>query len=217
MLNIVIRNLRPCLVDTNFGWVDLEKMNLRMDIASTKPSRPSNLVRAIKAKSSRLGLGEGRHLLDSHLRRCDRHQKRQQLIASGIHSASSQASIYSSTINQSDHETRSISSSMGPNGPDMPLRTNRESGRSSEVFGDYESDDQGSCSKYSDDFPRRRRKNLYHSGVRGTRALLRVAHLNKGLKMNEHADISSSLHKSPSYLSFRFVVSFVPFETSAAA
>ena len=210
------QKLRHSSVDTNFGGCDVGKTNIRMDTHSpsiqVRPATPSRFVRAIKTKSSRLGLGEGKHLLDSQLRRSERHQKRsQQLMASGMQSATSQASINSLMISQIDQDNRSVSSFLGPNCPDLPFPSYHDAGKSGLLHEGYDSDDLDSSSKHSDEFPHRRRRNLYRSGVRGTHALLRLAHLSKGHKVVEPLHLSSSLHKSPSYLSFRFVVSYVPF------
>lgn len=167
---------------------------------------PSKLVRAIKAKSSRLGLGEGKHLLKPHVRRNERHQRRsQQIITSEMQSATSQASIYSLMLTQTDQDTASVSSFLGSVGPDLPFPTKLDW-----PYDGYDSDDKESYSKSSDDFPYRRRKQLYRAGARGTHVFLRLAHLGK-TKLVEPIHMPSSVHNSSSYVPSRFVTSNIAF------
>jgi hypothetical protein len=168
---------------------------------------PSKLVRAIKAKSSRLGLGEGKHLLNPHIRRNERHQRRsQQLITSEMQSATSQASIYSLMLSQTDQDTASVSSFLGSVGPDLPFPTKLEW-----PYDGYDSDDKESYSKSSDDFPYRRRKQVYRTGAKGTHVFLRLAHLGKSNKLVEPILMPSRVHKSSSYVPSRFVTSNIAF------
>ena len=187
-------------------------MEKRAPIIPPNSLSPSKLVRAIKTKSSRLGLGEGKHLLNPQLRRNERRQRRsQQLSSSGIQSATSQASIYSLMVSQTDQDSTSVSSFIGSSGPDWPYPTFNQAVKSDWTYDGYDSDDKESSSKYSDEFPLRRRLNVNRSGARGTHAFLRLAHLGKCNKLVEPIHLPSSLYKSSSYLSSRFVVSSIAF------
>ena len=178
-------------------------MEWRSPSMPVKSLSPSKLVQAIKAKSSRLGLGEGRHLLNPHIRRNERHQRRsQQLSASEMQSATSQASIYSLMLSQTDQDTSSVSSFLGSVGPDLPLPTKLDW-----HYDGYDSDDKDSYSKSSDDFPYRRRKKVYRMGAKGSHVFLRLAHLGKSNKLVEPIHVPPSVYKSASYIPARFVMS----------
>ena len=168
---------------------------------------PSKLVRALKSKSSRLGLGEGKHLLNPQLRRTERHQRRsEQLSTSNLQSATSQASIYSLMISQTEQDSSSISSFIGSSGPDWPYSSYNQALKSDWTYDGYNSDDKESSSKCSDELSFQRRQGANRSGTRGTHAFLRLAHLGKCNKFVEPIPMPSSLYKSTSYLSARFVV-----------
>ena len=199
-------------VESKYSQFDFERKSTGMEKLSVSiPSNslsPSKLVRAIKSKSSRLGLGEGKHLLNPQLRRTERHQRRsEQLSANILQSATSQASIYSLMINQTEQDSSSISSFIGSNGPDWPFQTYNQAPKLDWTYNGYDSDDKESSSKYSDELPFRRRQDTNRSGSRGTHAFLRLAHLGKCNKFVEPILIPSSLNRSTSYLSSRFVVS----------
>ena len=201
---------------SNYRQFDFERkapeMEKRASRIPPKSLSPSKLVRAIKTKSSRLGLGEGKHLLNPQLRRNERRQRRsQQLSPSGIQSATSMASIYSLMVSQTEQDSTSVSSFMGSSGPDWPYPTYNQAVNLDWTLDNYDSDDKESSSKYSDEFPLRRLPNINRSGNRGTHAFLRLAHLGKCNKLVEPIHMPSSLYKSSSYLSTRFVVSSVAF------
>ena len=202
-------------VESNSTQFDFERRNIGMDTRSPSLSvrsfTPSKLVRAIKTKSSRLGLGEGKHLLNAQIRRNERHQRlSEQLTASEIQSATSQTSIYSLMVSQTDQDNSSISSFIGSNCTEIPFPTILDALKPDLSQG-YNLDDKESPSKISDEFPCRRHVKSYRSGVRGTHALLRLAHLGKSNKLVEPIHLPSSLSKSSSYLSSRFVVSNLAF------
>ena len=212
---------------SNFGSMKLENTSKSSPCIHNISSTPSTLAKAMKSKPSRLGFGEGKHLLDYTVRRKKSRNKRthhqQHLVISSMKSATSQASISSLLINQSDlYDNKSVcsvlsgSSRGGANLP-HPKYYGQCSGLCQDAGYDSADGDYG-CSKYSDEFPlnQKRRNLVYRSGVRGTQALLRLTHLSKSHKIvkpvhqlqMQSLSPSSSLNKSSSYLSFRFVVSF---------
>ena len=167
---------------------------------------PTKLVRAIRKQSNRLGLGEGKHLLSPQIRRNDRNKRRsQQLFLNEIQSTSSQASIYSLIYNQTERDSISISSCVESNCNDLPRPVYNGVVNVELDQEEYDSDNRDANSKYSDEFPYRPRKNLYRSGVRGTQALLRLAHMAKIKKSVETIPANNTLYKSSSFLSSRFV------------
>lgn len=205
-----------------FSPFDFKRKSTGMDKRSTSnPSNslsPSKLVRALKSKSSRLGLGEGKHLLNPQLRRNERHQRRsEQLSTANIKSATSQASIYSLMISQTEQDSSSISSFIGSSGPDWAFPTYNQALRLDWTNDGYDSDDKESSSKYSDELSFQRRQDANRSGTRGTHAFLRLAHLGKCNKLVEPIPMPSSLYRSTSYLSSRFVVSVLSFNPPITA
>ena len=214
---------------SNFGSMRLENTSKSSPCIHVISSTPSTLGKATKSKPSRLGFGDGRQLLDYTVKRKKSRSKRihhqQYLVVNSMRSATSQASMSSLLINQSDlYDNKSVCSVLSGSlrgGGNLPHPNNY--GQSGGLYQDagYDSaDDMCGFSKYSDEstISQKHRKVVYRSQIRGTRALRRLTHIRKSHKIAEPVHSlqiqslspSSSLNKSSSYLSFRFVMLFCP-------
>ena len=157
--------------------------------------------------SSRLGLGEGKHLLNHKMRQsADFQQNRIQRL--GLPSVGSQASINSL---KPEFDWKSPTSFLGSGGTDLPHPYDFTGRTPSPILYDgYIDDTETGSVKYFDGMPIRSRNNVYHSGVCGSQALHCMANARSFTTVGTPNLIPlmpyNNLHKPHSYLSLRFVL-----------